>query len=87
MSEVKFEFDDHTIIIADIQECEDFFDYEYQGHPGRETVVTCECADISIITWIGDIQFDVTESIEKNDPKCFKYFKEWAIRQYEETYL
>lgn len=78
MTNYTYEYDENTLLIGEIIEQDESFDHAF----GTEKRVSHEVENFSIIVYINNIDYDVTESIKENSPKCYEGFKEDFITKY-----
>lgn len=67
---VELNYDDKTIIVADIDEEDASFSHPLGLEKKRELVFK----KFNVVTYIGNIDYDVTSSFSKEE---LEYFKEW----------
>jgi len=67
---VEYNYDDRTLIIADIDEEDASFSHEFGLEKRSELVFK----QFNIVTYIGNIDYDVTKAMSEEQ---IEYFKEW----------
>jgi len=71
MKELELQYDDHTVLIVTVAENDASFDHEF----GTERASAMEVESVSIVTYIGDMDYDVTKSMSEKE---IEYFREWS---------
>lgn len=71
--DIEIEIDEgRTLLLANISAEDTSFDHAFGTKKQSDSVLK----DFTIITYIENIDHDVTESIRKNSPKIFELYKE-----------
>lgn len=74
----EYEIDDHTLMLCDIDQVDDSFDHAHC----TEHRLSFEIRSATIVTYIANTGFDVTEFLECQHPKFFELLKEEALEKF-----
>lgn len=75
---LEFAYDEHTIISGDVIEIHDKFSHEF----GAENIVSHDVKNFSVVTYIDNIDYDITSCIENEYIKLYESLKEHLITAY-----
>lgn len=78
MPTIEHQLDPLSYLICDVENIDDSFDHAL----GTERILSARVKCCYLITYIGDMQFDVTSYFEEKHPKMLDLFKESALRRY-----
>jgi len=68
-------FDINTWFYGDLKRVDDSFDHEHGTQPN----ISYEVVNFQVIQYFGDIDHDITLSIEKHP--LYDYYKDWFLEQ------
>ena len=77
--EIEYWIDDHTLLVGDVTKDDASFDHAF----GTEKSWEYSVENFSIVTYINDIDYDITSSM---DEKSLEAFKDDLIYYYKENF-